>query len=460
MTKAPAQAQAHPLEIYGDTRQITRIFYWFLGTILAALSLGALILLTAGDVVSAAFIGASLPPIAASLWLIRRGNFEWAAVFLALVLFGLITLTATRGLGAHHISTLGYPAILIVASLVTRKRTMVFLTLAAIACAAWLVFGELAGAYAPTVLLRSVPADFVSMSLVIVATASMVRLLSETLFENNQRLQRELLERRRAEERLEQDVALRQVAEAERERLIAELEARNTELERFTYTVSHDLKAPLITIRGFLGFVESDAQAGNAERLREDMGRIIEATDKMQRLLTELLELSRIGRMMNPPQAAPFEAIAREALAQVHGRLEAGGVQVELAANLPTVDGDRIRLVEVVQNLVDNAAKFMGPQPAPRIEIGQRGRDTDGKPILYVRDNGQGIEPQYHERVFGLFNKLDPLSEGTGVGLALVKRIVEVHGGRIWLESEGAGQGATFCFTLPAEPGPAAGAAG
>jgi signal transduction histidine kinase len=123
---------------------------------------------------------------------------------------------------------------------------------------------------------------------------------------------------------------------------------------------------------------------------------------------------------------------------------------VDIAPDLPTVYGDHARLVEVVQNLVDNAAKFMGEQPDPRIEIGLRGTDTDGKPILFVRDNGIGIEPQYHDRVFGLFSKLDAQSEGTGIGLALVKRIVEVHGGRIWVESDEPGQGSTFCFTLPA----------
>ena len=95
---------------------------------------------------------------------------------------------------------------------------------------------------------------------------------------------------------------------------------------------------------------------------------------------------------------------------------------------------------------MDNAAKFMGDQPDPVIEIGQHGEE-DGKPVFFIRDNGIGIAPKYHEKIFGLFNKLDPNMEGTGVGLALVKRIVEFHGGRIWVESE-LGKGATFCFTL------------
>jgi len=100
-----------------------------------------------------------------------------------------------------------------------------------------------------------------------------------------------------------------------------------------------------------------------------------------------------------------------------------------------------------MQNLIDNAAKYMGGQKEPRIEIGQRG-EQDGKPVFFVRDNGMGIAPEHHERIFGLFNKLDARSEGTGVGLALVKRIIEVHGGRIWVESV-SGMGSTFLFTLP-----------
>ncbi len=242
---------------------------------------------------------------------------------------------------------------------------------------------------------------------------------------------------------LQADLAIRQS-------LISELEAKNAELERFTYTVSHDLKSPLFTIRGFLGYLEQDALEGNKERLRADIERIVVATDKMHQLLNDLLELSRIGRAMNEPQHIPFEELVREALALVQGRIVERGVAVHVAANLPSVYGDRPRLIEVLQNLLDNAAKFMGNQPQPRIEIGCAG-ERDGKPLFYVRDNGIGIAPEHHERIFGLFNKLDAGGEGTGIGLALVKRIVEVHGGRIWVESE-AGKGATFYFTLPAKP--------
>jgi PAS domain S-box-containing protein len=232
-----------------------------------------------------------------------------------------------------------------------------------------------------------------------------------------------------------------------RKKLILELENKNAELERFTYTVSHDLKSPLFTIRGFLGYLEQDAVSGNQVRLKSDIQRITDATDKMQRLLNELLELSRVGRLKNESTYFSFAELASEASELVQGRIMERGIAVHIDPNLPEVYGDRPRLMEVLQNLLDNAAKFMGDQKEPYIEIGREG-DEDGKPIFYVRDNGIGIPSEHFDRVFGLFNKLDPKTDGTGIGLALVKRIIEVNDGRIWVQSE-VGKGSTFFFTLP-----------
>jgi PAS domain S-box-containing protein len=234
------------------------------------------------------------------------------------------------------------------------------------------------------------------------------------------------------------------------DQLLNELQAKNEELQSFTFTVSHDLKAPLVTISGFLGYLAQDVRKGDVEKVNRDISRITEAVAKMQRLLNELLELSRIGRFANPPEVVPFEEILNDALAAVEGRLQARQVQVSVEAGLPSVYGDRLRLVQVVQNLVDNAAKFMGHQPHPLIEIGATYKN--GMPIFYVRDNGIGVAVEHHEKIFGLFNKLDMEAEGTGIGLALVKRIVEVHGGRVWVESNASGAGATFCFTLANQP--------
>jgi PAS domain S-box-containing protein len=248
-----------------------------------------------------------------------------------------------------------------------------------------------------------------------------------------------------------QDITDRKRIEQEREKLIKDLEAKNQELEQFTYTVSHDLKAPLITIKGFLGFLAADAQAGDAKRIRDDIQRISEATDRMHELLTDLLGLSRVGRMMNLPETIPFEPLVREVIEITQGRLHARQIEVIVNNGIHDAYGDRQRLLEVFQNLIDNAAKFMGNQLHPRIEVGAFGQTENGYATFFVRDNGIGIAPEFHERIFGLFNRLNPKTEGTGIGLALVKRIIEFHGGRIWVESE-AGNGATFYFTLPTAP--------
>jgi PAS domain S-box-containing protein len=236
----------------------------------------------------------------------------------------------------------------------------------------------------------------------------------------------------------------------ERKRLIEELEVKNAELERFTYTVSHDLKSPLITIKGFLGFLEQDSLSGNQARLRGDIQRISDATNKMQSLLNELLNLSRVGRLINQSQQISFNEVVQEAIDIVQGRLQANQIKVQVQKDMPKIYADHPRIVEIVQNLIDNAAKFARFHPKPLVEIGQDGYEEE-KPIFFVRDNGIGIDVAHHERIFGLFNKLDADSEGTGVGLALVKRIVELHGGRIWVQSE-AGKGATFYFSLPTKP--------
>jgi signal transduction histidine kinase len=236
--------------------------------------------------------------------------------------------------------------------------------------------------------------------------------------------------------------------QAEKERLyLKELEDKNTELERFTYTVSHDLRSPLITIQGFSGALKQSVAQGNSERIEKDIQRIHAAADRMQLLLDDLLELSRIGRLVNPPENVSLEGITREATELVEGTLTARGVQIKISSNLPILFGDRKRLVEVMQNLIENAAKFMGGQKEPLIEIGAL--EKGGETFCYVQDNGIGIDPRYHEKIFDLFDKLDQNMPGTGVGLAIVKRIIEIHKGRIWVESEGRGQGSTFYFSIP-----------
>jgi signal transduction histidine kinase len=249
------------------------------------------------------------------------------------------------------------------------------------------------------------------------------------------------------EEELKREIGFRKHAEERNNALNQELQNQVAELERFTYTVSHDLRNPLVTIKGFLGMLDKDIRENRQDRIQTDFQRIASAAEKMDDLLTDLLELSRIGRIVNPPVEIDTARLIQDALDTLDGYLRPQNINVQVASELPKLYGDRTRLREVFENLIENAIKYSGAQANPLIEIGTR-RDETGL-VFFVKDNGIGIEERYHTRIFALFEKLNPNIEGTGIGLALVKRIVEIHGGEIWVESEGLGKGSVFCFTIP-----------
>jgi len=365
--------------------------------------------------------------------LLNRGYVRLTGNLVVFLLWMLFTVAMVLGADYKNPAFMGYLVVVICAGLILDWRAALSWSFVSILTNAVILKLGQDGILPRSSSVMPVFAFWVAQSVYIITSTLLLGLTLRKIDEALAKAQRELKERKRVE--------------AEREKIIKELESKNAELERFTYTVSHDLKSPLITIGGFVGLLEEDARSGNTEKFNKDLERIREAKDKMHRLLNELLELSRIGRLMNAPDEVPFNQIVEEAISLTRGRLMAANIQVEVAKDLPTVNGDQPRLVEVLQNLIDNAAKFTGDQPNPRIEIGMR--DDHGEQVFFVSDNGIGIDPALHEKIFGLFDKLDPKSEGTGVGLALVKRIIEVHGGRIWVESEGKGRGSTFCFTLP-----------
>lgn len=242
-------------------------------------------------------------------------------------------------------------------------------------------------------------------------------------------------------------VSLRTAAELERMDAREALMQKNLEIERFTYAVSHDLKSPLITIKTFLNYLGQDLADKNPAMVEKDMGFILAAADKMSVLLDELLRMSRVGRLTNPPVTVALTDLLDGVLATLAGAIKEKGVDIVVATDGHTLHGDPLRLAEIWQNLIDNAIKYMGTQPSPRIEVGVT--SEDGETVFYVRDNGMGIDPRHAHKVFGMFEKVDPLSEGSGLGLALVKKIVELYKGRIWLESDGCGHGSRFLFSLP-----------
>jgi signal transduction histidine kinase len=186
---------------------------------------------------------------------------------------------------------------------------------------------------------------------------------------------------------------------------------------------------------------------GDSVRIDQDMAYMRSATDKMETMLAELLELFRAGTETNRPEQIRLKEIYDETLLVVAGHISQRGVNVFCHEDNLSLYADRSRLNAIWQNLLENAVKYMGSQSQPRIELGVEQQEHEN--VFFVRDNGIGIDAKYRENIFGLFNKLDVGTAGTGLGLAMVKRIVEAYKGRIWVESDGPGKGSCFRFTLP-----------
>jgi PAS domain S-box-containing protein len=233
----------------------------------------------------------------------------------------------------------------------------------------------------------------------------------------------------------------------DRKRRQMELDARNAEMERFLYAASHDLRSPLVTVMSFLSYLEDHIMAGAQTEIAEDLGYIKSAATTMDRLLAALLQLSRAGRVTGEPMDIGLEEVVSEARVAVAARLLDRGVELDFRGPNVKLHADRLKLVQLLQNLLENSTKFMGDQATPRIEVGAEGAGRDT--VFYVRDNGLGMDPQYIERVFGLFERLDRRASGEGMGLAVVRRIAETYSGRAWAESDGVGHGVTIRFTLP-----------
>ncbi|MEP7136153.1 MAG: PAS domain S-box protein [Chloroflexota bacterium] len=233
---------------------------------------------------------------------------------------------------------------------------------------------------------------------------------------------------------------------SQRKHIEEELQRSNTELEQFAYIASHDLQEPLRAVAGMVQLLQQRYQGQLDERADEYIGHAVEASGRMQTLINDLLELSRVGRLGRSFSTTDMEQTLKHALVNLQSTLQES--QAEIAHDpLPTLLGDEIQLTQVLQNLIANALKFRGARP-PHIHVSAEKIEQRWR--FAVRDNGIGIEAQYFERIFLVFQRLHTRREypGTGIGLALCKKIIERHGGQIWVESQ-PGQGSTFYFTIP-----------
>ena len=229
-------------------------------------------------------------------------------------------------------------------------------------------------------------------------------------------------------------------------RTTVDLERSNTELQQFAYVASHDLTEPLRMVVSYLELLGSRAQGKLGEEEREFIGYASDGARRMQHLIQDLLAYARVDTRGRPLEPTDCERVLATVLANLKLAITESQAVVEHDP-LPTVEGDVMQLTQVFQNLIGNAIKFRGKE-APRIHIGARRQN--GEWIFQVKDNGIGIDPRNFERIFVLFQRLHTRQEypGTGMGLAICKKIIERHGGRIWVESA-TGKGTTFLFTIP-----------
>ncbi|NDY42243.1 PAS domain S-box protein, partial [Dissulfurirhabdus thermomarina] len=246
------------------------------------------------------------------------------------------------------------------------------------------------------------------------------------------------------------DIQNRKAEEERLRRFAAELERSNRELEQFARVASHDLQEPLITIIGLLQLLARKYAAGLPPKGREILDRAEQGARHLQHLIQDLLAYSRVDAARAHPEPVDCERVLGQVLEALDGSIRESGARVTHDP-LPRVTGDPSLLFQLFQNLISNAIKFRGEAP-PRVHVSAA--REDGRWVFSVADNGIGIAPKDFDRIFDIFQRLHPRRKypGTGIGLSTCKKIVDLHGGRIWVESE-PGRGATFRFTLAGGPG-------
>jgi|GEM_PF-1284793 len=267
------------------------------------------------------------------------------------------------------------------------------------------------------------------------------------------RMTRDLRAITASRDELNREIAERKQAEEKLQIFAAELERSNKELEQFAYIASHDLQEPLRMVASYSQLLEKRYRGKLDQDANEYIGFAVDGVNRMQRLINDLLAYSRISTRGKEFTPVDCHAVVGQVIANLQIAIQETGALVTCDP-LPTVRADESQMIQLFQNLIGNAIKFHGTEP-PRVHISARETfevlETSKVWTFSIRDNGIGIAPQYRERIFVIFQRLHTREEysGTGIGLAICKKIVERHNGRIWVESE-PGKGATFYFTLPA----------
>jgi two-component system sensor kinase FixL len=243
------------------------------------------------------------------------------------------------------------------------------------------------------------------------------------------------------------DISERKRAEQALHSVHNALRAKTAEMEEFVYTVSHDLKSPLVTMGAFLDILKEDLARGNEAGAEDAMRRVRNAVSRMHELIDDLLELSRVGSVKMQLSQVDLNVLLANVLEAMAKQLAAARLEVRCEEQLPNVHGDRHHLYQALENLLSNATRYAADGPAPRVTIASEKRGEEL--LIKLSDNGPGVPVEQRERIFKLFQRLHPRStSGTGVGLAIVARVMQTHGGRAWVE-DASGGGACFVLAFP-----------
>ncbi len=384
-----------------------------------------------------------------TLWLTLRAQYNFSAYLLLLMVLLLATGLAYRGQGIHDIALLIYPANLVLGGLLLRPREYLLMTFATLLMVLGLGLAEAYEVIQPTIKyvgINRIRYELITLLVILLLIAAMVHMLVQgvTIFFNETQQKSQTLET--LYRQLQAEVEERRAAQNALQSLNQELQNSNRELESFSYSVSHDLRAPLRTIHGFAMAIKEDYQTALAQEGNQLLDRVLHAALRMDNLITDLLRFAQISRQALRDERIDCDALVNEVVTELqeqqhfHGRL--------IIEPLQSCRGDRGLLRQVWVNVINNAMKFSRDNSNAEIVVAAA-RD-DQFVHFSVSDNGVGFDMKFEDKLFGVFHRLHAREqfEGTGIGLALCRRIIERHGGRISAHAE-VGKGATFTFSLP-----------